>query len=64
MAGARRFIRGEDVALFREPVAAGDSALVHLLETQGPQTTLAISHNWHGTRGVVMLANPQPFLRE
>lgn len=58
------FYQGEDVALFREPLAAADSALVRFLETQGPSTPLAISHIRHATRGTVQLANTQPFVRE
>ena len=58
------FYQGSDVALFREPHAANDSALVQLLETQGPSTTLAISHIRHATQGEVRLANTQPFVRE
>jgi predicted glutamine amidotransferase len=58
------FYQGEDVALFREPVAAAGSALVHYLETQGPSTNLAISHIRHATRGTVQFANTQPFMRE
>ena len=57
------FYEGTDVALFREPTAAGDSALVRHLETQGPSTTLAISHIRHATRGAVQLSNTQPFVR-
>jgi predicted glutamine amidotransferase len=56
--------RGNDVALFREPAAAADSALVRLLESEGPPTALAISHIRHATRGAVSLANTQPFVRE
>jgi hypothetical protein len=33
------------VARFREPAAATDSAPVRFLETEGPATHLAISHN-------------------
>ena len=58
------FYRGEDVALFREPEAAGDSPLVRFLEKRGPHTNLAISHIRHATRGPVNLANTQPFVRE
>jgi glutamine amidotransferase len=58
------FYQGSDVALFREPHAASDSALLHLIETQGPGTTLAISHIRHATLGDVKLANTQPFVRE
>jgi predicted glutamine amidotransferase len=58
------FYQGRDVALFREPSPAADSALVHLLENQGPPTGLAISHIRHATRGEVSLANTQPFIRE
>jgi glutamine amidotransferase len=58
------FYQGRDVALFREPAAAADSALVQFLETRGPATDLAISHIRHATRGGVSLANTQPFVRE
>lgn len=58
------FYQDKDVALFREPVAASESALVRFLEQQGPPTTLAISHIRHATRGPVSLANTQPFVRE
>lgn len=57
------FYQGNDVALYREPAAAGDSALVRLLEAQGPDTTLAISHIRRATRGEITLANTQPFAR-
>lgn len=58
------YCQGKDAALFREPLAASDSPLVRHLESQGPSTTLAISHIRHATRGAVSLANTQPFLRE
>lgn len=58
------FYQGRDVALFREPAAAADSALVRFLESQGPATALAISHIRHATQGDVSLANTQPFVRE
>ncbi len=58
------FYAGEDVALFREPGAAADSALVRFLEGQGPSTTLAISHIRHASIGSVQLSNTQPFVRE
>jgi len=58
------FYQGQDVALFREPAPAADSALVRFLETQGPATDLAISHIRHATRGAVTLANTQPFVRK
>jgi len=58
------FYRDNDVALYREPTAASDSPLVQFLETQGPSTTLAISHIRHATRGAVVLSNTQPFVRE
>ncbi len=57
------FYQGHDVALYREPAAAGDSALVRFLEGQGPDTTLAISHIRHATLGAISLANTQPFAR-
>lgn len=58
------FYQGRDVALYREPLPASNNPLVHLLETQGPPTTLAISHIRHATQGAITLANTQPFLRE
>ncbi|HEU4845466.1 MAG TPA: class II glutamine amidotransferase, partial [Burkholderiaceae bacterium] len=58
------FYQGADVALFREPSAAADSALVRRLESHGPSTSLAISHIRHATRGDLKLANTQPFIRE
>lgn len=58
------FYQGDDVALFREPGAAGDSALVRYLESQGPATGLAISHIRHATQGAVRLSNTQPFVRQ
>jgi predicted glutamine amidotransferase len=57
------FYEGHDVAMFREPRPAADSALVQFLENQGPATGLAISHIRHATRGEVSLANTQPFAR-
>ena len=58
------FYQDKDVALFREPRAAGDSPLVRFLESQGPSTTLAISHIRRATRGAVSLSNTQPFARQ
>lgn len=58
------FYQERDVALFREAGGAEHSALVHYLETQGPSTTLAISHIRHATQGAIRLANTQPFVRE
>jgi predicted glutamine amidotransferase len=58
------FYQGADVALFREPSSAADSALVRHLESHGPSTNLAISHIRHATRGDVQLSNTQPFVRE
>lgn len=58
------FYQGPDVALFREPTAAADSALVRFLERHGPGTQLALSHIRHATWGAVQLSNTQPFIRE
>lgn len=58
------YYQDNDAVLFREPIAASDSPLVRFLETQGPSTTLAISHIRRATRGAVVLSNTQPFLRE
>jgi glutamine amidotransferase len=58
------YFQGNDVALFREPIAAADSRLVRYLESHGPATSLAISHIRHATQGAVALANAQPFVHE
>jgi len=58
------FYQDHDVALFREPAAAGESALVRFLESEGPATDLAISHIRRATQGTLKLANTQPFVRE
>lgn len=58
------FHDGADAMLFREPAAAGDSALVRHLESAGPAARIAISQIRRATRGPVALANTQPFLRE
>ena len=58
------FYQGNDVALFREPAAAGDSALVRHLESPGPSTNLAILHIRRATHGAIQLSNTQPFVRE
>jgi predicted glutamine amidotransferase len=58
------FYQGNDVALFREPLAASDSPLVGFLRSRGPDTSLALSHIRHATRGARSLANTQPFVRE
>lgn len=58
------FYQGVDAALFREPSAAAESALVRFLERHGPTTQLALSHIRHATWGAVQLSNTQPFVRE
>jgi predicted glutamine amidotransferase len=58
------FYQGNDVALYREPIAASTSSLVGFLQQQGPSSSLAISHIRHATRGAITLANTQPFIRE
>ena len=55
---------GHDAVVYREPTAASDSPLVRFLQSQGLDTTLAISHIRHATRGEVALSNTQPFARE
>jgi len=57
------FFEQNDVALFREPRAAGSSPLVNFLEVDGPECTLALSHIRRATRGAVALRNTQPFSR-
>lgn len=58
------FYAGLDIDLFREPAPASGSPLANFLAQHGPQTTLAIAHIRHATRGGISLANTQPFLRE
>jgi glutamine amidotransferase len=58
------YYQGNDVAQFRELVAASNSPLVRFLEQQGPSTTLAISHIRRATLGAVTFSNTQPFVRE
>lgn len=58
------FYQGNDVALFREPTPAGDSALIRMLESNGPESTLVISHIRRATHGEISLANTQPFTRQ
>lgn len=58
------FYQGPDVALFREPTPAGDSALIRLLESSGPESSLVISHIRRATHGDISLANTQPFIRQ
>ena len=57
------FYQSNDVALFREPTAAGESSLVRFLESHGPSSTLVISHIRRATHGAISLANTQPFAR-
>lgn len=58
------FYQDKDVALFREPLPAGDSALMRFIEVQGTSTNLAVAHIRRATRGAVNLSNTQPFARE
>lgn len=58
------YYQGKDVALFREPIAASDSALARWLGHSGPATTLAVAHIRRATLGTVRLANTQPLVRE
>lgn len=58
------FYQGPDVALYRETRPASDSPLVRLLETEGPPTTLTLSHLRQATLGAISLANTQPCVRE
>ena len=58
------YYQGNDVAQFREIIAASNSPLVRFLEQQGPSTTLAISHIRRATLGAVAFSNTQPFVRE
>jgi predicted glutamine amidotransferase len=58
------FYQGLDAALFKEPSAAAESAMVRFLERHGPSTQLAVSHIRHATWGTVQFSNTQPFMRE
>lgn len=58
------FHDGRDVALFREAGSVSDSALVKLLENEGPSAVMAIAHIRHATQGDIKLANTAPFVRE
>jgi predicted glutamine amidotransferase len=58
------YYQGNDVAQFREIIAASNSPLVHFLQQQGPSTSLAISHIRRATLGAVAFSNTQPFVRE
>lgn len=58
------YYHGNDVAQFRELIAASNSPLERFLEQQGPSTTLAISHIRRATLGAVAFSNTQPFVRE
>lgn len=58
------FYQGADAALYREAAPASASPLAQLLQSQGPDTPLAIAHIRHATHGAVTLANTQPFVRE
>lgn len=58
------YYQGRDVALYREAAPASDSPLARLLASEGPPTTLALSHIRHATQGALSLANTQPLVRE
>ncbi len=58
------FYEGPDLFLVREPRPACDSALLHLLETQGRRSCMVVSHIRLATFGARALRNTQPFGRE
>jgi glutamine amidotransferase len=58
------FLQDRDVALFREPSAAGRSPWIAYLETHPIRTTAVVAHIRHATRGTIALENTQPFSRE
>ncbi len=57
------YYRGLDVATFREPRPAAESACSDLLSKCAPLSPIAISHVRRAVRGAAVLANCQPFAR-
>lgn len=53
-----------DLRLYREPEPARDSAWLEYVQSRRIASHILISHIRHATRGAVMLANTQPFVRE
>jgi len=58
------FYEGPDLFLVREPRAACDSPLMHLLERQGQRSCMVVCHVRLATFGPRALRNTQPFARE
>lgn len=58
------FLQDRDVAMFREPSAAGRSPWIACLEAHPIRTTAVVAHIRHATRGMIALENTQPFSRE
>jgi predicted glutamine amidotransferase len=58
------FYEGPDLFVVREPRPAADSALMHLLETQGQRSCMVVGHIRFATFGSRALRNTQPFARE
>lgn len=57
-------LEGRDVRLIREPLAAASSPWVRCLQDHAIQSDTVIAHIRHATRGAIVLANTQPFVRE
>lgn len=58
------FHDGADVALLREPGAAGTSPWLRLLAETPQRAALVLAHIRHATQGTRALRNTQPFARE
>lgn len=58
------FLDGKDAQIWRDPHAAAFSPWVTCLGEHPISSHLVIAHIRHATRGVISLANTQPFVRE
>ena len=58
------FYDGNDVRLFREAAAAGESTLARHIGSHSIRSGLVVGHLRHATQGEVSLRNTQPFARE
>ena len=54
---------GHDALVIREPYPAADSVTARFMQNNAPPSTTILSHVRRATRGVVSLANTQPFVR-
>ena len=55
---------GNDVRLFGEAAAAGESAPARHIGSQSIRSGLVVAHLRHATQGEISLRNTQPFTRE